>query len=481
MSISQVGLPKELSKDMEYQLPAGLSSYPVRVVPSNIQSITTGSLPALSGTSTPVSLSFPATPVIFDIPANGGKSVFIDHRYSTLSFRVNYEVVSVGTAQTMGTSYLRSNAQSWVERATTFGQSGIVLDDINNFGLVADTLLQLEMDVAQRDCLSSMYGLLAEASSTSALNANQGHSIAGWSGTLSAGSNYYSYCVPLMNSVFGVDAKKFFNIGATSKLQLQLTTPSIAPITLATGSTGSGGVLKITIDRIQLNLQYIDVGQDGLKMMSNGGLQYYPATTYRVSNVSLPAGSGGQISLLTSIKGSSIRNIICRVNETPLSAVGSLNERYDAKSLLSVSTAFNINGMRVPSFPIDQVHDLALSFSTLQECNASFTPREMKSSITPDRFGVYVASTNVPTDADELLATTNSSAGTLASSFFGYNFEKISKAGLLDGINMNGANSYIEYNTGSSTTSNACVVYFVAKMDIIYVLDTATGEVSVRM
>ena len=484
MSISQVGLPKELHSELDFQLPAGITTTPVKIVPSNVSSIVSPTSAALTASS-PQTLQMNAQDVIFELPAGQGASVFCDHRYSTLSFRATYEVVSKGTSQIISAANLRSHCMSFFDQITTYGQNGLVLDSINNAGLVADTLLQLETDVAQRDALALAYGLAYQDAGSSSQNDNQGHSITDWvnGGTALDTDNkksYYSYCVPLLNSLVGRDAKKFFNIGATNKLQIVLRTSSVLPVTLITG-TGSGATVRVTLDQFALNMCLVDVGMEGLKMMGRPELQYFNGTTYRVSSSTLPAGSGGQLSILTGIKGSSVRNIITRMSDNVLTTAGSVNERFDSKMLLATGLNYNIGGQRIPSNPIDVVHSPAQAFMTLQESNSAFNSYDFKSGIIPKQFCIYSAASNVPPDKDYYISSPTTSATSLSSWMFGYNLEKVSKSGILDGANCNTSQVYFEANTGSSLLTNANTLYFIAKMDIIYILDSRTGEVSVRM
>jgi len=53
--------------------------------------------------------------IIFDIPAGQGKSVFIDPRFSTLNFRVNYEIVNTPSAAVITNMQLRSSAMAHFE------------------------------------------------------------------------------------------------------------------------------------------------------------------------------------------------------------------------------------------------------------------------------------------------------------------------------------------------------------------------------
>jgi hypothetical protein len=477
MSVAQVGLPKELHSELDFQLPAGITATPVKIVPSNVSSVVSPVSSSFTGTD-PVAIGMNAQDIIFELPAGQGASVFVDHRYTTLSFRATYEVVSAGTSQTVSSAFLRSHCMSWFDQATTYGQNGVVLDSINNVGLVADTLLQLETDIAKRDCLSMAYGLSVEASGSSSQNNNQGHSISGFSGTLAVGSARYSYCVPLINSLIGKDAKRFFPIGSTNKLQFVLRTSSVAPLTIIP-SGGSGATVRITLDQFALNMCLVDVGAEGLKMIGRPELQYFNGTTYRVSSSTLPAGSGGQLSVLTGIKGSSVRSIITRCSDNVLTTAGSCNGMYDSKALLG-SLNYNIGGQRIPSNPVDFVRAPATAFMTLQESNQAFNSYDFNSGIIPQQFCIYSASSNVPSDKDIYITSSTTSATSLASWMFGYNLEKVSKSGILDGTNCNASQVYFEANTGSSLLTNANTLYFIAKMDIIYILDSRTGEVSVR-
>lgn len=493
--LSQVGFPKELKNEIDYSLPANVSSYSVKVVPSNVASI--ASPPQLTGTAAgAVSLNGTSQNVIFDIPAGQGKGIFIDPRFTTLNFRVNYAITVAGVQVALTSGVLRSGAMAHWDREYIQSQSGVVLDDINLLGVVQDQLQSLEIDVAQRDALSMMYGYLSDKATDLttgySLNLTNGHVINGWD-AIAAGaaspaaitSNYYSYSVPLLNSLIGKGASKFFQIGATGKLQLVLQTAAILPITLILGAPGtspSSATVQVTIDNISLNLQYVDIGMEGVKMLDKTGLQYYNGITYRASTATLPSTSGA-VSLLTGLRGSSVRTIMTRCTESgTLSTAGCINYLYDSKLPQATSIQYNVNGVVVPPNPVDLLHAPATAYSFLQEANGSFNTYEFKSGLTPDRYCVYVAGGTVPSDSDRrILAQGNTSNAYNQAQFaFGYNLEKVSKAGILDGMNLNSGNTFLNMVLANSST-NTLTFIFIAKMDIIYILDTATGEISVRM
>jgi len=481
--LSQVAFPSELQNDIQYQLPASVNSYNVKIVPSNGS---TFSSPTASLTqSVTQQIQGGNQNVIFDLPCGQGKSVFLDPRFTTLNFRATYSIVTAGATVSIPitTAYLRSSGYAHFDRAYTQSQSGVLLDDVNLVGLVQDTLIGLEIDVAQRDALALMYGFQFEASSANSQNINQGHTL-NQSGTTytTAGtqSSYYSYSMPLLNSLIGKGARKFFQCGATNKLQLVLQTSAIVPVTIVTGAFTGTATMSITIDNIFLSCQYVDIGMEGLKMLNKTGVQYYDGVTYRVSSASLPSTSGA-ISLLTGIRGSSVKALWSRFCEaTTLSTSGCINYIYDSKMPQATSISYNVNGVLNPSNPIDLLHAPATALSLLQESNSSFNNYEFKSALVPTNYLAYVPGGTIVSDVDNNISVNTSVASSQRQFIFGVNMEKISKYGILDGASFNSGNVFLNMTTSNSNT-NTLTVFFIAKMDIIYIHDTATGEISVRL
>lgn len=486
--MNQVGFPSELKNEIDYSLPSNVESYSVKVMPSNLSSIVSP-VTSVGGATGFYQCGGSNTNIIFDIPAGQGKGVFLDPRFSTLNFRCKYEISTDNSSIATGNVNLRSSAYAHFDRCYLQSQSGVLLNDVNNYGLVNDELIALEMDVAQRDALALMYGMSFETATSSSKNANQGHSIVCWANK-SAGNftnsnsppSYNSYSVPLLEPLIGKGASKFFQIGATNKLQLVLQTSAIAPITFNTTTAGSGAAIKFTIDNIFLNLQYVNIGEEGVKMLDKVGLQYYNGLTYRCSSATLPSTSGS-VSLLTGLRGSSVRNIITRCSEaSTISLAGCCNYIYDSKLPQATSIAYNINGVQVPPNPVDLLHAPSSAYSFLQEANATFNTYEFKSGLTPECYCTYIPGGTLDSTADQVIVTasTASTITTLCSWAFGYNLEKVSKAGVLDGMNLNSGNTFLNMVLANAST-NTLTFFFIAKMDVIFILDTNTGEISVRI
>jgi hypothetical protein len=477
---SVVGFPKSLSNEIDYTLPDSVESFNVKIAPSNgssfaapVQSLTPSASLNLNGSN---------TNILFDLPT-GVKSQFWDPRFCFLNFRVAYEVTNTPSAAVITSAFLRSNANAHFDRLQIISQSGVVLEEIPNYGMVNDMLLQNEINVADRDSLAAMYGLQYEIPTVASANINQGHKIAGLDGaTLNAASTvYFSYSVPILSSLLGKGASKMLQM-ATNKLQLQLTTAAIAPLTIITGTATTAATFKFTIDNVSISAQMVDIGGEGVKLLGKTGMQYYNGITYKVSSGLVPATTAGSIQLLAGIRGSSVRALFLRSVESGISTAASINYFYDSKAPQATSLSWLINGKQYPSNPVDLLHNPAQVFTQTQCAIGNFHTDEFKSGLVPSKYFVYIPGGTLATDADAVFtaAGTTTAATSQAQFNWGLNLERISKAGVMDGMNLNSSNTFLNVTLANGAT-NAITMYFIAKMDSLYILDTATGELAVRM
>jgi hypothetical protein len=480
---SAVGFPKELSNEIDYQLPASVNSYNVRIVPSNVQSVASPAQ-TLTASST-LQLNGTSTNIILDLPCSGGKGVHLDPRFTLVNFRVAYQIPAGASAAVITSARLRSHAMAWFDRMFITEQTGAIIEDINLFGLVNDTIVETEIDVAQRDCLALPFGFAYEPESSNSQNITAGHAITGINGsTVSAAVTvYYSYSVPLVSALLGKGASKMFNIGQTSRLQVTLQTAAVQPITFVTGTATTQATFVSTLDNISLSCQYVDVGMEGMRLLGKTGPQYYSGLTWRVSASAVNAGQTGAVSILTGIKGSSVRACGLRVNESStLSTAGCINGVYDSKCPQASALSWNINGQLYPSNPINPLNNPAQLFMQTQQSLGNFNSYEWKSGLVPSRYFVYVPSGSaLPTDADRIFSDAGNSSSVLYQSQFlwMYSLEKVSKAGIMDGANMTSGQTYLQAQITNGST-NALTYFFLAKMDVVFILDPATGSIQVR-
>lgn len=482
--MATVGLPAELKSDLDYSLPAGMSSYHVKITPANLSQVqsSTQAIPA----STTTQFTNTSANIIFELPQQAGSNTVIDPRFTSLSFRAAYEIVAAGTTVAVTNAVLRSHAMSYFNRSFT-QVGGVILEDIANYDIINDFTLQMEADCAQRDVLSSAYGTLFEAQAASSQNNANGHLINGIDATaaIAAGSKYYSYSVPLLNSVIGKGASKFFSMSEIAgKMQVVLSTAPLLPITFVSGTQSAGSpTFRVTLDNFSLNCVYINLGPSAGSMLSKAGPKFYNGTTWRSSTATIAAGAAGAITSLVGVRGSSVRSLFVRATEVTSapSTSACVNGAFDSKALTATSLAWNIGGMSIPSNPVNVINNPSLCFLQTQQAYNSYDPSTFKSSVVPSRYFTYIPSgTALPTDADQIFTVAGNASSVASQSMWawGISLETVAKMGILDGVNLNGSSTFLQSTLATGPT-NAVTLFFLAKMDVIYVIES--GQVQVRI
>lgn len=481
---SPEGVPKEMETgSLPFSLPPEAKSMQVRVQPSNISSIVSNTITLTASTN--INAEFPIQNLIFDLPAGQSPSQFLDSRQTTLNFRATYEIVNGGTTAVMGTTngYLRSHAGAWFDRMYVVGQNGSIVEDINEFGVVQDTMINLQMSNSNRDGVGVAYGFASDYVET-----NQGHSLGIFASTraLATGNTEsHSYSIPLVSGVLGVCADSFLNIGRTSKLQCVLQTAGIMPISITTGTATANATFKVTLSDFTLQCDYVDIGSRALAMLDQSlvdGKSYIHGLTYRTSTNTLPSTSGS-VSLLAGLRGSSVKSLFARFQDSPLTTAGSINGKYDSKLPMCSQIGFNIGGARYPPIPVPALLQPALCFRELQSAVGSFNSSELASSIPTANYCKLSAGGT----AQGFASTTqdyNWNLGSLPSTqsqfYFGTNTETCARRGVLSGLNCNASPIFLEMTIATAPT-NAHNVFVIAQLDQIIVHDVRTGDIQVRV
>lgn len=479
---SSVGLPNEMMLgNLDYSLPPDAKSYSVKVQPSNISSVISPTYTATAATN--LDLTFPSQNIIFDLPAGASPSMFLDSRFTTLGFRMTINVVTAGTASIVTTGYLRSNANSFFDRMYITSQNGQIIEDIGEYGLVNDTLINLQMNNSVRDGTATQYGF----SSATAIE-SQGHAIGVFSNTLVAGqSESHSYAVPLLSGSIGVLADKFLNIGRTSKLQVVLQTTSVLPLSILTGTATAPGTFSVTLSDFSLQCEYVDIGLNALKMLDQtlvDGKSYIHGVTYRSSSTSLPATSGST-SLLAGIRASSVKSLFARfVDGGAISTTNSVNGKYDSKNPMINNIQFNVGGVKYPQNPINPLLNPASAFNETQKAIGSFNNSQFQSCIPPSQYcklSAGGAAQALTLGASQEYTWNLGTAVDKQSLFiFGENVEVCARRGLLSGLNCTSAPIFVEMNIATAPT-NAHTLHTIAMLDQVLIHDVNSGDISCRI
>jgi len=485
---AEIGFPAELSSKLDYTLPSEVSSMDVRIYPNNISSVQTAVTTYGSATGNQ-DIVLPTSTFTFALPTGAGKGQFLDPRFTRLNFRINYEIVSAtsgATATITSTSSLRSGAHAWIQRAWEESQSGVVVADQPSYDIIADMDAEFGYDVAQRDANSVSLGFEQTGAGSNSINSNQGHAIGNFTysaATPAAGSQYFSYSIPVLSPLIGAWAKKFFQIGAVNRHTLNLQLPPLAPVTFnVTSAATTAGTLRVTIDQVSLQLRLVNIPMDALKMIGKAsGVQYYNGQVGRVASQSLGTTTGVQ-SWLIGIRGSSVKNLISRFTEGVFTTAGCVNRYFDTKMPLYSSISYNVNGVNLPAAPDDLVRGVALAFARTQMAMAQFNSYDFKSGVVANSYCRYLPSSSVPADLDAncVSAGTTSLVNQLCGFHYGVNLERVSKSGILSGMNLNSSNTYLNVNS-TATPTNSVIAYFVALLDSLIIHDLETGELSVRL
>jgi hypothetical protein len=493
--MSPIGLPNEVKLgNLDYSLPPDARSTSIKIQPSNISQIVsstldTGNLKKTAGTiGNNVELSMPIQNLIFDIPAGASPSQFIDTRFSTLNFRMQIDMSQKPDVACPNVQ-LRSHANSFFDRQYTIAQNGNIVEDLTEYGLINDTLINLQMNNSVRDGCALQYGFDPATSNTS-----QGLPLPLLQQIAATGSETHSFSVPLLNSLIGVTADKFFNIGRTSKLQVVFQTSGILPFTFdhSNGANDMATSIKFTVTLLDFSLQleYIDIGASALRLLDEtlvNGQAYNHGISYRTASVSLPNGSSGQQTLLAGIRASSVKSLFARFQEAGVTNNKlSLNGKYDSKNPCINAINFNVGGIRYPQVPINPLVNPSQAFRELMCAMGNFNSSQFQSSIVPSRYCVLsgqgtvsAAGTTAGTQAWDY--QNNTTSVTAQSSFiFGENTEVCAKRGVMSGLNCTACPIFLECNISTATTA-VHNVYVQGMIDVIYVHNVQTGDVTCRM
>jgi hypothetical protein len=483
------GLPAELKMDM-VSLPDGVNQYAVKVAPQNISSVQSSDFTInatnVAGASIK-QITMPSTQINFDIPC-GMKNTYIDTAKSTISFRVRYRRVE-GSTQLASSwdANLIHNAFNFFNRIFHVSATGTIIDDVPLANLAITNYLQQNVSPQEMDALALPYGFNAETSvsGTSSSNRNSGHDIVNWTSTQTASTTvdkWYSYELPLPSSVIGSLCKGMFPIGDVAKLTLSLVTDAIAPICLNFGAAATASaatVIGVLMQDFALNLSYVDLGQEGSRLLG-AGPKVVAGITHRVSSSVVNSGSSGAVSVLMGLRGSSVREITTRVVDGNISTAGSANDKFDSKLLPATSmNYFLLGSQRVPPNPLDVVRQPASVYMRALQATHSFNDRDYKMGSTPQSFCIYSAGATLPSDSDAYLTSTATASKSLATFMFSMPLQKVSKSKILDGLSFQSSNQYFEANIFSGPTYNQ-TLYFIAELDVLYII-TPDGDVQVRI
>ena len=488
-----VGLPAELSvSSIDPIVPPETKSNSIKVYAINNASVSGTFTTDFSSNSTINSeIPFPQNEINFDLPCSQSPDTWLDTRLSTISFRAIVSVVSAGSQQ-VASGTLRGSAYSYFDNMRLTGQSGNLLEYFNEYGLVADTLIQGQVD--DREGLFS-YGLKSNfgnyESNLKTSFTNTGHDIPNLSkgGALVSGESLsFSYSVPLLSGVLGVLSDRFFPIGLTKKMLLTLTTASVLPFTIRLGAAGaSGSTVSVQLTDFVLNLETIKIGTSAMSQVVStlpDNKMYIHGQTYKTTTSVLPASSSGTVNLPVGLTGSSVRSLFARFHETGTpGTTRSTWGKYDSKCPNLNQYGWNIGGQQVPSSLYNPILRPSETWRSFLMALGMFNSSQFRSGINAQSYhhlvqgGTATTATGGQQNSQDQYFTDTSSNILYQSTFLlGENIESVPKRGLLSGMDLTFQKVNLILGLNAPNT-NACNVYVMGLLDTITIIDVQSGEV----
>lgn len=487
-----LGLPKKLLPSPEASLSEGCTAQWVKIQPNNVASVTSNNFSSLTASTISSQIPMVSQEVRFSIPCGQGKNVWLDTSKTSLSFRAKYTVSSASTTAGNSTAFLQGSAINFFDRLQVINSNGVPIDDVVGLSQIETHKQIWSFDAAERDSVAMSYGFAFEKASIDSSNVLQGHAIPAFessSAVIAAGSNLFSYDMPLPSSFLGSGAKGFVPIGALQKLDCYLTTNATLPITISSGAgMTASATISVTLDNFAINAYYVTLDDKSAALLGNPRMHYVHGITNRASNATISSGVTGQISTLIGIRGQSVRSLATRFSTNAYTTAGSANGVYDSKMPLVSQMDYFLQGRdRVPPNPHSTQTAPATVFLHALQASEAFNSKDFKYGGTPAAFCTFVETGDAaPSAADGydqniVSAGSTTGAGSLAAFCFAEDLRKCSTSQILDGYNMaSSANNYLELNLLKKAT-NTVYATFIAAMDIIYLIDMETGAVEFRV
>lgn len=259
--------------------------------------------------------------IILELPT-GRKGTYFDQSQSFLKFTV--QCTSTASASAGGSGvYLDNSAYSFFQRMDIYNSSNL-LETINEYGQLCNLLIDTSLTQSDKAGLSAMLGTnylptIVQAGATYAQYAydntitspgdRSGMSLA--TNTTLASSNAYTFTLPLLSGVVGINASKCLPVGAlNAPIRMELyCSPNDDAIYY--GSSGAGA--SWTISNVEFDVCYIELYDDVMNDQFHQGIpQYISSTTWRQASTYMPASTSGEFTTLLPFRCASLNGLYAR-------------------------------------------------------------------------------------------------------------------------------------------------------------------------
>lgn len=403
-------------------LPKNTQCLNIATAPSNLQSATSGSQ------------------IFFDLINRG----FLDPQSMYISY--TYTLTSAVSAQMIGVPVYTPFNRCEVSVASQ------TIDTIQNYNIVMNTLIQGNMDVAQKYGQQASYGY----------NASSGvPTLEQLDGRLMTLNEVGTFSAPLMTILSS--SEKLIPLGMMGATRITLTVESLANM-FTTAVTPTAFVLS----NICLRYKVIEYGPDvdqAIRMANPNGLTI-KTQSFSSSSTNLNAATVGYTELVFNFRFSSIKSLIA-INGcgTALS-----NKQFDSVDLTSANGdySFSVGGVIYPSKPLSTTTNKTEILQEFRSAMGSIFDKNNNCSINSIEFNYNGTAA----------ACTYQAPGKF---YVGTSLEKqVGSNTILSGVSSSDSPISYRINTGTSIGANNSTISLIVNYDALIIVDPNTKQTVVK-
>ncbi len=464
-SAQDVSVAPALPIEMDFSLPSSLPSaknFEIRVQPVNAQSFQAGNV------------------VQIDIPC-GRRGQYLDPATSYIRFRSTY--THAGAVLT-DFSRLIGSAYSYFIKQELYANNSVILESINECGVLASMLMNCQLNDADKRGLSPAMGFASNESVifTAASNtypaaittqlvpyqssATTGHRIFAVAATNE--NLVHEYSIPLMGILGCNTTDKFIPIGALFGLRLELTMDNYTNFVLDSTANATTGC---TIDAFEFVANVIELAPEAQAIIESANpdkIHIRTSTFRQASNALAASTSSGTNDLLIGVRVSSLKSVYmcCSPSNAAEKKFAGVNPNLDQGTCLIIA------GQQYPQRTINPSNRPSDTFMELQKSFGSLAYSTFNGCI--QRIAYNTSST-----AYGLCAAYNTAVGSVVNNpnqfYLGIDTEVVArKQNLLSGINVNSSPMFFRAQIGSAISANTHTLNFWGFYDVILELDVGT-------
>jgi len=486
--MSDVALPKSLNYQLPSKLPDACRAYTMHQPPTGANSVTGSTAianafvvkDASNGTTNSsgmVAVPFNNQTITIDIPAGNGPGIFLDPKETNLSFRLTWTVTTASSVAN-GLLQLLSSGASWFNSVSLQFQ-GNPIDQINNYDMLANMLLQSTVNQSER------YGLMSigcDNDTFAGIDLNHA----------STNPFYYNFTIPLINLLGLNGSDQLIPIGAIGSLQLVLNTATNIPFTsFCTATTTQPVISAPVLDQFMLNLRYVDIGENATAMLYKSlpdGKFRMKATSYLSNSVTIPVGTAGEGTIVHQIRAKSVKSVFYTFNQgcsTLALAALTPNGNIDSFNPALIKAQVSLgNGLKMPNRQLDPSRRPQEAFANLIQAFGGASLKSMGGCLNRNAYGATLPSAPSNSDASIVIPFAGLRGGSIitinpSSFYLGFNMERVVGSGsIFSGVDTTASGISLDVGYGVATANNITCTCF-ALVDVIIEVDPSTKTITV--